>query len=173
MTDVIVIFHCGLFFALSPPPPPPLPPNSPKKYSFRIMRKSTQDIITLLICTKNFDQMMYGSWDMVCDRLTDRQMDGWTDEWTDGLKKWHIKVGAPTKKQSYHRHIQVIWETSILAWAPKLWCPKNTFQVCFFQNGSNYFKMAQNKKMETEEKNNETKRSKWQKKLSIKVFSFI
>ena len=29
-----------------------------------------------LQCTKNYDQMMYGSWDMVCD------------EWTDGKKTY-------------------------------------------------------------------------------------
>ena len=30
--------------------------------------KEPEDIITLYMCTKNFDQMMYGSWDMVRDR---------------------------------------------------------------------------------------------------------
>ena len=45
--------------------------------------------------TKNYGQMMYGSWDIVCDRQkdgwtdrwmdrqTDRWSDGWTDGWTD------------------------------------------------------------------------------------------
>ena len=37
-------------------------------------------------CTKNPDQMMYGSWDMV-------PKDGHTDRG----KKWHVDVGAPTK----------------------------------------------------------------------------
>ena len=37
----------------------------------------------------------------------------------------------------------------------------------------NYFEMAQNMKMQTEEKNNETKRSKRKKKLSTRLFSFI
>ena len=165
MTDVIVIFLCGLFFAL-------LPPKQPEKLQFYKNEKINRRYHYFTHLYQKFWSddvrfLRYGVWQ------TDRQMDGWTDEWTDGQKKWHIKEGAPTKKQSYHRHIQVVWETIILAWAPKLWCPKNTFQVCFFQNGSTYFKMAQNKKMETEKKNNETKRSKWQKKLSIKVFSFI
>ena len=164
MTDVIVIFLCGLFFAL-------LPPKQPEKLQFYKNEKINRRYYFTHLYQKFWSDdvrfLRYGVWQ------TDRQTDGWTDEWTDGQKKWHIKEGAPTKNQSYHRHIQVVWETSILAWAPKLWCPKNTFQVCFFQNGSTYFKMAQNKKMETEKKNNETKRSKWQKKLSIKVFSFI
>ena len=29
--------------------------------------------------------------------------------------------------------IQAVWETGILICAPKLWHPKNTFQVLFFQ----------------------------------------
>ena len=37
------------------------------------MKKVVEDIIILHICTKNYDQMMYGSWDMVCDGRKDRQ----------------------------------------------------------------------------------------------------
>ena len=37
------------------------------------------DIIILQMCTKNYDQMMYGSGDMVRDGWTDRGMDGWMD----------------------------------------------------------------------------------------------
>ena len=48
MTDVIVIFHFGLFFAL-------LPPNSPKKENFKKMNKIPGDIIILHMCTKNYD----------------------------------------------------------------------------------------------------------------------
>ena len=61
VTDVIVISHFGLFFAL-------LPPNSPKNQNFEKMKKTPGDIIILHMCTKNYDQMMYGSWDMVHDR---------------------------------------------------------------------------------------------------------
>ena len=58
------------------------------------------------MCTKNYDQMNYDSWDTVLDgridRWTDGQMDRWTDGqtdgWTDGQKKWHIEVGVPPKK---------------------------------------------------------------------------
>ena len=45
VTDVIVIFHFGLFFALLSPPPP----NSPK------MKKPPGDIIILHMCTRNYD----------------------------------------------------------------------------------------------------------------------
>ena len=54
MTDVIAIFHFGLFFAV-------LPPNSPKNQTFKKMKKNPGDIIILNTCTKNYDQMMYGS----------------------------------------------------------------------------------------------------------------
>ena len=37
------------------------------------MKKTTGDIIILHMCTKNNDHMMYGSWNMVCDRWTDEK----------------------------------------------------------------------------------------------------
>ena len=52
---------------------------------FKKMKKTPGDITILHICTKNYNQMMYSSWDMV----RDRRMDGW--------KKSHIEVGAPPK----------------------------------------------------------------------------
>ena len=56
------------------------------------MKKKPGDIIILHMCTKNYDQMIYGSWDIVWDRRTDRWM-------IDGWEKWHnIEVGAPPKK---------------------------------------------------------------------------
>ena len=54
MTDVISVFHFGLFFAL-------LPPNSPKNQNLKKVKKTAGDIIILHLCTKNYDQMMYGS----------------------------------------------------------------------------------------------------------------
>ena len=33
--------------------------------------------------------------------------------------------------------IQVVWETGILVWVPKLWHPNNTFQVLFFPSDLN------------------------------------
>ena len=53
VTDVIVIFHFGPFFAL-------LPPNSPKYQNFDKVKKTPGDIIILRMCAKNHDQMMYG-----------------------------------------------------------------------------------------------------------------
>ena len=54
VTDVVVILHFGLFFAL-------LPPNRPKNQNFKKMKKIPGDSIILQQCTKNYDQMMYGS----------------------------------------------------------------------------------------------------------------
>ena len=47
-TDVIVIFHFGLFFAL-------LPLNSLKNENFKKMKRTPGDFITLHMCTKNYD----------------------------------------------------------------------------------------------------------------------
>ena len=73
--DVIVIFHFSF-------------------QHLKKMKKTPRGIIILHKCAKNYDQMMYSSWDII----RNRQMDGQTDRWTDGWKKWHTKVGAPTKK---------------------------------------------------------------------------
>ena len=45
--------------------------------TFKEMKKTPGDIIILHMCTKNYDQVMYGSWDMMRDVWTDRLMDGW------------------------------------------------------------------------------------------------
>ena len=47
------------------------------------MKKTPGDIIILHMCTKNHDQMIYGSWDM----LHVRRMGGRVN----GQKKWHKK----------------------------------------------------------------------------------
>ena len=38
-------------------------PQKPQKSKFWKMKNSGGDIITLHVCTKNHNQMMYGSWD--------------------------------------------------------------------------------------------------------------
>ena len=53
--------HFGLFFVL-------LPPWQPRKSKFWKNEKMTVDIIILHMCTINENHMMYGSWDMECDR---------------------------------------------------------------------------------------------------------
>ena len=91
VTDVIVIFHFGLFFAL-------LPSESPKYQNFSKNEKNTWRFIILHMCTENY-QMMYGSWDMVRNGQMERGMDGETDGW---MAIWIEKViyrgGCPIKK---------------------------------------------------------------------------
>ena len=60
LTDVILIFHFGLFLPFSPP-------QQPKKWKFHKNEKTPVDIIILHKCSKNHD-MLYCSWDMTCDR---------------------------------------------------------------------------------------------------------
>ena len=64
VTDVILIFRFGLFFAFTPPPPPPPPPpapNNPKNKNFKKMKKIPGDITILHMHTINYDHMMYSS----------------------------------------------------------------------------------------------------------------
>ena len=76
--------------------------NSPSSHLTAQKRKKKEkrpeDILILHMCTKNYDQMMYGSWDIVRDGRTDRR------------KKWHIGAGVPpNKSQSSHKCIHVSW----------------------------------------------------------------
>ena len=57
--NFFIILDCFLLF---------YPPNNPKNQNFEKMKKTPGDIIILHMCTKNYDQMMYSSWDMVHDR---------------------------------------------------------------------------------------------------------
>ena len=75
VTDVIVIFHFGLFFCH-------FTPLTAQKIKIK-MKKTPQNIIISHMGTKNYDQMMYGFWDMVRHRRTDRWTDGETDGETD------------------------------------------------------------------------------------------
>ena len=83
-------------------------------------------------------------------------------------------------------HIKAAWKTSILAWIPKLWCPKSIFQVLFFQSHFNkkhvevaiinfkiISKWLRRQNANRGEKQCDKKMSKRKRKLSVKVFSFI
>ena len=56
------------------------------------MTKAPGVVIILHMRTKNYDQIMYGSWDRVHNTWADRQMDRRMDEKSD------MDVDAPTKK---------------------------------------------------------------------------
>ena len=51
---VIFIFHFLRFYS-----PPPL--QQPEKSKLKKIKKTPGDIFILLMCTKTYDQMMYGS----------------------------------------------------------------------------------------------------------------
>ena len=88
-TDVMVIFHLGLFLTLLPHKPPKKKKLKKKKKKKK-WKERLEIIISFYTCTKNSDQMMYGSWDMVRDGRADRR--------TNERKKWRIDVAAPSKK---------------------------------------------------------------------------
>ena len=69
-----------------------------KKSKFE-MKKAPEDIIILHMCTKNYDQMMYGSWDMVQNGRTDKRTDGQMNRRMNRWKKWHKEVSAPPKNE--------------------------------------------------------------------------
>ena len=60
-----IICHFGLFLIL-------LSHYQPAKSKFLKNKKTTEDVIISHMCTKNYDHMMYGSWDMMCDTSTDK-----------------------------------------------------------------------------------------------------
>ena len=61
VTDVIVIFLFGLFFAF-------YPPKSPKNENSKKIKKIPGDITILQKFIKNHDHMLYCSWDLACDK---------------------------------------------------------------------------------------------------------
>ena len=80
-TKFYVIMNCVLLF---------YPLKDPENQKFEEMKKKTSGHITILhTCTKNYCQMMYGSWDIMRNGQTDRQTVGRTDGRTE---RWMEKV---------------------------------------------------------------------------------
>ena len=91
-TDVIVIFHFGLFF-------PFYSPNNPRKSNPNKMKKTPRDIIILHRCTKNHCHMLYRSWDIVCDGCN-CHFSFWAIFWPfTSLTAWKKKISKKMKKQ--------------------------------------------------------------------------
>ena len=90
VTDVICIFHFGLFFTL-------LPPNSPANQNLKKRKKNTRwyhhfrHVPKIMITWVWF--LRSGAWQI------DGQKDGQMDGQMDRQKKWHIEVDPPPKKQ--------------------------------------------------------------------------
>ena len=68
----------------------PFTPLTAQKSKFWKKWKKSLEISSFYICVPKI--MIYGFWDMLCDR----QM--------DGQKKWHIEVGAPPKN-NFSKHL--------------------------------------------------------------------
>ena len=89
LTLDMTLNRCNCYFSLRANFCPFIPLTAQKSKLIK-KKKMPGDIITFHMCTKNYDQMMYSSWDMVRNGQMDRQI--------DGRKNWHIEVGAPPKK---------------------------------------------------------------------------
>ena len=65
----------------------PFSPLATQEIKIKKKEKTPEDIIILQMCSKNYDHMMQGSWDMVHDRRrsrrTYRRTDGQTDRKSD------------------------------------------------------------------------------------------
>ena len=87
----MVCDRCNCYFSFWAIFCPFIPLTDPK---IKIKKTTTskppgEDIIILHMCTKNYDQMMDSSKDMLCDR----RKDGWADRKSD-IQRWvpHLKT---------------------------------------------------------------------------------
>ena len=94
---------------------------------FKKFLKSPGDIIILHKCTKNYYQMMYGSWDMVCDRCN-----CYFSLWTIFCP--FTLLTAPKKKnlKKWKQRLEIssfyICVPNIMTWwcmVPEIWCMMN------------------------------------------------
>ena len=78
---------CNCYFSFWAVFCPVIPLTAQKTEIKKKIKNTPEGIIILHMCTKKYDQMMYASWDIVCDRWTDRQMDNWMEKVTGALPK--------------------------------------------------------------------------------------
>ena len=88
-------------------------PNNLKNQNFEKMKKSSRDIIILHKCTINDNYMMYGSWDMKCDRYN------FLSFWTflcpfTPLTIWKTGKKKPVDIISFIQVNQKLWSYAIL-----------------------------------------------------------
>ena len=86
------------------------PPNNPKNQNFEKLKKHLE-ILSFYMCTINENHMMYGSWDIGCDRQN------FLSFWTifcpfTPLKSWKIEILKIWKK-----HLEIL---SFYASVPKI-----------------------------------------------------
>ena len=102
VTDVIIL-HYELFFAL-------WDPNRPKNENFEKMKKMPGDIILLHMCGKNYDQMMYRSWDILRNRCN-CYFSVWAIFWTyTTLTTRKIKILKKWKNTWRYHHFTYVYQ---------------------------------------------------------------
>ena len=82
-----------------------LPTYNPKNENFYKMKTMFRYII-LYMCTKNYDHMMYSSWDMVHK--------GWMDRWTGGQMDCLLNHQLPTQSQCSQVWTMIIFFTDLI-----------------------------------------------------------
>ena len=93
----MVCDRCNCYFSFLVIFCPFTPLTAQKIKILKKWKKMHGDIIILHMFTKNYDQMMYGSWDMLhkgrMDEQTDRRMHRQTDGKSD-IQRWvpHLKI---------------------------------------------------------------------------------
>ena len=99
------------------------PPNNPKNQNFEKMKKTPGDIIILHKCTKNYDQMMYSSWDMVRDRCNYFSFWAIFCPFTP-LTAWKIKILKKWKKHLEIASFYICVPKITIRWCkvPEIWC---------------------------------------------------
>ena len=109
------------------------PPNSPKNKNFEKMKSTPRNIIILHMCTKNYDNMMYRSWDMVRDRCN------YFSFWAifrpiTPVRSWKIKILKKWKKYLEISSFYICAPNIMIRWCtvPELWCVTDVIAVSHF-----------------------------------------
>ena len=112
---LLLFFILGYFL-------PFYPPHSPRNQIKKKNEKIMPGDINLHLCTKNYDHMMYGSWDM----LHKRQLDwGRINGWKSDILRW---VPLLITKTTVKIHLCIYF--------CRIWAERRVFQV-LLQNLSN------------------------------------
>ena len=105
-------------------------PNSLKNKKFEKMKITTEDVIILHMCTRNDNYMMYGSWDIKCDRQ-------------NFLSFWTIfyPPNNPEKQnfEKMKKHLEIL---SFYKCVPKMTIIWSMFPEIYSLSNSNYFMSA-------------------------------
>ena len=111
---------------------PLLPPNLPKNQNFGKIKKKPKDIIIFNRCTKIYDQMMYGSWDMVCDRCN-CYFSFWAIIFTP-LSAQKVKILKKWKKCMDISSFYIGVPKIMIRWCtvPEIWCVTDVIVISHF-----------------------------------------